>query len=126
MGSCRFELVQRLTERRPLLVIKRGRILRRNLRKEFLTPYDVRERLREKGIEDVSTLRLTYMEGDGSFSVITNDRSRQQEAPARAPGFSHEKPIAHHRSAVGSRDVPLVIAFVNAGRLGLCSDTRSA
>jgi len=80
-GSYRFEFVRRLTEPRPLPVIKRGRILRRNLRQEFLTPDDVWEQLREKGIDDISTVRLAYMEGDGNFSVITTDgRQRQDDA----------------------------------------------
>jgi uncharacterized membrane protein YcaP (DUF421 family) len=80
-GSYRFGFVQRLTEPRPLLLVKRGRIIRRNLRQEFLTPEDVLEQLRERGIEDLSTVRSAYMEGDGNFSVFTTDGRRR--APLR-------------------------------------------
>lgn len=80
-GSYRFDVIQRLTEPRPLLIIKRGRILRRNLRQEFLTPDDVREQLREQGIQDISTVRLAYMEGDGNFSVITTSGTRPRTKP---------------------------------------------
>jgi uncharacterized membrane protein YcaP (DUF421 family) len=75
-GSYRFRLVQRLTEPEPLLLIRSGRILRRNLRHEFLTVDDLWEQLREKGVDDISMVRQACMEADGSFSILLADSGR--------------------------------------------------
>lgn len=54
----------------PLLLVRDGRILHRNLRHEFVTEDELRSKLREHGIEDLSKVRKAYMESDGGVSVI--------------------------------------------------------
>jgi len=88
-GSFRWKAVARLTEPAPLLLIDRGRVLARNLRREFLTREDLDAQLRLKGIDSPSEVRKAYMESDGKFSVIQCDRKRGDQAPgddARVPG----------------------------------------
>ena len=41
----------------PLLLIRDGRVLRRNLRHEFVTEDELKSKLREKGVTDVSEVR---------------------------------------------------------------------
>jgi uncharacterized membrane protein YcaP (DUF421 family) len=54
----------------PLLLVNRGRIQHRNLRHEYVTEDELRSKLREKGVNDLSEVERAYMEADGSVSVI--------------------------------------------------------
>lgn len=66
----RWKLVQKLTEPPPLQLVKDGRVLGRNLRKELLTLDDLKGQLREAGVEDIASVRAAYLEGDGKLSVL--------------------------------------------------------
>ena len=87
-ASFRWEVVRRFTDAPPLLLIDRGRILGRNLRKEFITRADIEEQLRKHGITDIARVRAAFMESDGDFSVIT-DEAPQSEAPKRRTPGAH-------------------------------------
>ncbi|HYH10780.1 MAG TPA: YetF domain-containing protein [Thermomicrobiales bacterium] len=65
--------IQRLTAPPPLPVIKDGKMILHNMRKEFLTKDEPMAQLREEGIEDVSKIKAAHIEGDGNVSVITYD-----------------------------------------------------
>ncbi|WP_457391752.1 DUF421 domain-containing protein [Roseateles sp. P5_E1] len=78
-ASCRWPLVHKLTEPAPLQLVKAGRVLGRNLRKEFLTREDLEAQLRQAGVEDVGAVRAAYLEGDGKLSVLRYDEKK----PAR-------------------------------------------
>jgi uncharacterized membrane protein YcaP (DUF421 family) len=54
----------------PLLLVERGRVLRRNLRKEFVSEEELRSKLRERGIDDPAQAEKAYLESDGQFSVV--------------------------------------------------------
>jgi uncharacterized membrane protein YcaP (DUF421 family) len=54
----------------PLPLVRDGRILRRNLRHEFVTEDELQSKLREHGIDDVRQVAKAYMEPDGEVSVI--------------------------------------------------------
>lgn len=69
----RFRWAHKLLNPAPLLLIRDGRILRQNLRKEFLTTDDLKEQLREHGIEDVASVKRSYLESDGRLSVIKHE-----------------------------------------------------
>ena len=56
----------------PLPLIKDGRLLRRNLRQELITTDELMSELRQQGVESVDAVRRCYLEGDGHFSVITD------------------------------------------------------
>ena len=53
-----------------LPLVLNGRLLHRNLRHEFVTEEELRSKLREKGVRDVSEVAQAYMESDGTVSVI--------------------------------------------------------
>lgn len=63
-------LVAKLTDPPPLLLVKRGRLIHRNLRREHLTREEVESELRIKGVEGFAGIKAMYLEGDGSFSVL--------------------------------------------------------
>ncbi|HEX6969563.1 MAG TPA: YetF domain-containing protein [Micromonosporaceae bacterium] len=67
----RFPRLRRLIQPRPLLLVKDGNLLRRNLRRELITEEELRSQLRQHGIEELRQVRRLYMEPDGQFSVVT-------------------------------------------------------
>ena len=69
----RFPRVGRLLRPAPLLLIKNGRILKRNMRQEMITEEELMGQLREQGIEHVNKVKKCYLEGDGRISVIASD-----------------------------------------------------
>ena len=74
--STRF---QRLIEPPPLLLIKNGQLLYRNMRKELITEADLMKQLREQGISDIAEVKEAYMESDGQISAIENKEKHHQK-----------------------------------------------
>jgi uncharacterized membrane protein YcaP (DUF421 family) len=54
----------------PLLLIKNGRMLPRNMRTELITRDELMTHLREEGVSSVSEVQQACMEPDGMISVI--------------------------------------------------------
>lgn len=73
-AAFRWAPVRRLLEPRPILLIRDGRILARNLRHEFLTLEDLQAQMRQHEIASIAEVRRAYMESDGKFSFLTVDR----------------------------------------------------
>jgi uncharacterized membrane protein YcaP (DUF421 family) len=69
----RFPGFERLTRDRKLKLVEDGRMLRRNMRREFVTSEELMAQLREQGVEDCTGVKAAYMEGDGSISVIKKE-----------------------------------------------------
>jgi uncharacterized membrane protein YcaP (DUF421 family) len=66
----RFPAVQRLLRPAPLPLVKDGRVLRRNMRREMITTEELMSQLREQGVESVAEVKVCRLEGDGHISVI--------------------------------------------------------
>jgi uncharacterized membrane protein YcaP (DUF421 family) len=58
-------------EPEPLLLVKNGRIIRKNLEKELISEDDLKSQLRQQGVEDLSSVKKVYLESNGHFSVLT-------------------------------------------------------
>ena len=54
----------------PLLLIRDGQMLRRNMRHEFVTEEELKSKLREKGVAEISEVKEARMESDGEVSVL--------------------------------------------------------
>ncbi|HEX6154620.1 MAG TPA: YetF domain-containing protein [Burkholderiales bacterium] len=59
-----------LLEAPPLLLIRDGQMLRRNMRHEFVTEEELKSKLREKGVANISEVKEARMESDGEVSVL--------------------------------------------------------
>jgi uncharacterized membrane protein YcaP (DUF421 family) len=70
--------IERLVHPPPLLLIKDGRVLRENLRRELITMAELESLLREQGIGRTEEVKRAYMEGDGQLSVIKLDGEQPQ------------------------------------------------
>jgi uncharacterized membrane protein YcaP (DUF421 family) len=75
--SYRFPWFNRLTEPPPLPLIKDGKMLRKNMRRELITQEDLMSQLREQGLDDVGKVKEAYMESDGHISVVQQKQQRQ-------------------------------------------------
>jgi uncharacterized membrane protein YcaP (DUF421 family) len=53
-----------------LPLIKNGKMLRQNMKKELITEDELLGQLREQGVEEVQEVKWCYLEGDGQISVI--------------------------------------------------------
>lgn len=69
----RFPAVQRLLRPAPLPLVREGRMLRRNMRQEMITPEELMSLLREQGVEGVEEVKRCFLEGDGKVSVIKRE-----------------------------------------------------
>ena len=65
-----------------LELVRNGRLLPRNLRREFITKEELMSQIRQQGVEDLAHVKRAYLEGDGRISVIS-DQSAQQRGPQR-------------------------------------------
>jgi uncharacterized membrane protein YcaP (DUF421 family) len=61
-------------------LIQNGRVLHRNLRREFVTLDELMSKLRTRGIEDLSLVKRESIQGDGEISIVTVDRPSQRGA----------------------------------------------
>lgn len=74
----RVPALRRLLRHPPALLIDRGRLVRRNMRRELVTEEELRAVLRKEGLDDVAAVRSAFMEADGEISVIPADDRRER------------------------------------------------
>lgn len=84
----RFPALRRLTRPPPLLLIKDGKMLFRNMRQEMITTEELNSQLRQQGVEHCSDVKRAYIEGDGSISVIRNDKGDTGQKDDALKGIS--------------------------------------
>jgi len=66
----RFPAFERLTREPRLKLIEDGRLLRQNMRREFVTEEELMAQIRENGCEDCQEIKAAYIEADGRISII--------------------------------------------------------
>lgn len=59
-----------------LLLVKEGRMIRRNMKKELLTEEELISEIRLNGVKDLKDVEEAYMETDGRISVISNSKTQ--------------------------------------------------
>lgn len=69
-ASFRFPAVARLVQPRKLPLVRNGKPLWRNMRRELITMEELRAKLREEGHANLDDVRAVYMEADGVISVL--------------------------------------------------------
>jgi uncharacterized membrane protein YcaP (DUF421 family) len=73
--SYRVHAVRRLLIPRPLLLVKDGRVLQKNLEQESLTRDDLLSHLRQEGVESPRQVKAARLEPGGHISVIPYEES---------------------------------------------------
>ena len=69
----RWPKAARLIRPRPLLLVRDGQILHRNMRRELISEEELYGRLRQHGIDDLSKVREVRIEPDGKLSVLSRE-----------------------------------------------------
>jgi uncharacterized membrane protein YcaP (DUF421 family) len=77
--SVRFTFLHRATKSSPTLLLQNGQLLEDALKKQRVTPGEVRAAVRAKGIAALEDVEAVVLETDGSFSVL-----RKLETPSRS------------------------------------------
>ena len=68
--SYRVPPLRSVLEPAPLLLIDKGQILWRNMRKEYMSESELLSKLREHEITDLKEIEKAYMESDGQITVL--------------------------------------------------------
>lgn len=66
----KFPNLQNFLNPPPLLLVKNGKLIERNLEKELITEEELMSQLRQQGVELIQEVKIAYMEADGGISVI--------------------------------------------------------
>lgn len=81
-ATFRFRWVERLFAARRLCLVRDGRPIRRNMRREFISQAELMAKVREEGLEDLADVKAMYLESDGEVSLIRqpgkDDRPRHR------------------------------------------------
>ena len=68
--SFHVPFVEKLVSGAPLQVVQDGRLMWRNMRREYLTEAELMAQLRRHGIEKIEDVKAAYIEGEGQLTVI--------------------------------------------------------
>jgi uncharacterized membrane protein YcaP (DUF421 family) len=71
--SYRFPWFERFAQSDVICLVKNGKMLHRNMRREMLTEEELMSKVREQGVENLSEVKDIYMESDGTISVIKRE-----------------------------------------------------
>jgi uncharacterized membrane protein YcaP (DUF421 family) len=71
--SYKSSLIRRFTEPPSIILVKNGKPVLRNMRREYITRSDLHAKMREEGIEDMARIKEMRLESDGTISVVQMD-----------------------------------------------------
>jgi uncharacterized membrane protein YcaP (DUF421 family) len=75
----------RFTTPPAIVLVKHGRIVQGNLRREHVSAEELESKLREQGVERLQDVKLALMESDGAISVIRYERPKRPDARRKQP-----------------------------------------
>ncbi len=70
----RFPALRPLLRPSALILIKNGKLQRRNMRKEMISEEELIGELREQGVSRVDEVKFSFMEANGHISVVKKDK----------------------------------------------------
>ncbi len=76
----RFRPVRRFVEAAPVVLVRHGQLVRRNLRREMISIPELMGLLRQHGVTRLSEVRFARMEADGEVSVIMSPAAGGESA----------------------------------------------
>jgi uncharacterized membrane protein YcaP (DUF421 family) len=75
--SFHIPFIERLISGSPVQIVRDGRLMRRNMRREYLTEDELMAQLRRQGIENIEDVKAAYIEGEGQLTVISRKPAEQ-------------------------------------------------
>lgn len=89
-GAYNFTAVRRLVEAKPLPLIRDGRLLRSNMRRELITVEELQARMREEGVSEIAEVRTAYMESNGEISLLLAEDAGRKKGGGQKPATAAE------------------------------------
>ncbi|WP_426058600.1 DUF421 domain-containing protein [Hymenobacter sp. B1770] len=77
-----FPFFDKLIKPGKLLLIKDGRMMKDNMRKELITRQELMSEVRSNGLTDIDSIKEAYMEPSGRISIICK---KEEQNPPEAP-----------------------------------------
>lgn len=77
--SFQFPAVRRFTSARRVCLVSDGKMIRRNMRREFITDEELSSKIRQEGVDDIALVKRMYLEGDGEISLIKHETRETQK-----------------------------------------------
>ena len=68
--SYHYPKIEKLVSAPPLQIIRDGKLLRRNMRKEYITEEELMDHLRKHEIEEVDQVKAAFVESEGHITVL--------------------------------------------------------
>lgn len=84
--SFRFGWFAHFAEPRVIPLVRHGRILTANLKREMVTVDELKSQLRENGIEQLHDVKHAFLEPDGRLSIIKTSPSEEPRKEKGLPG----------------------------------------
>ena len=69
----RWRWVERIVQGRPLPLVRNGKLVMRNLKRERVTLEELRSALRKQNIDGVSRCKHAVLESDGTLTAVRDD-----------------------------------------------------
>jgi uncharacterized membrane protein YcaP (DUF421 family) len=77
--TLRSRRIESFTYPDPMPLVRNGRMMPENMRKQFITKNQLFSMLREHGVTDLSKVKVANLEGSGNVSVIQADGDQAGE-----------------------------------------------
>ena len=75
----RSVFVGKLLTPKPLLLVEDGKVINRNLEKEYITEDELMSHIRQQGQEDLSKVKKFYLESNGHFSMLLESADKRKQ-----------------------------------------------
>jgi uncharacterized membrane protein YcaP (DUF421 family) len=84
-AAWRFPAAGRILQSRPLALVRNGRLIQRNMARQFVTEDELLGKLREHGVDDVRRVKSAHLESGGTVSVVLFEGQADEPPGPRAP-----------------------------------------
>lgn len=79
-ATYRWRWFERVVQGRPLTLVRHGKLVLRNLKRERVTLEELRSALRKQGIDGVSECKQAVLESNGTLTAVRNDVTQHELA----------------------------------------------
>ena len=74
--SFRFSFFRKFAVAPSLILVKDGILQWRNMRREFITKDELLAKIREEGLQEISSVKEMRLESDGAISIVKADEAK--------------------------------------------------
>ena len=75
-ASSRFPVGGRFTVAPRMCLVRDGKLLQKNIRRELVADDELFAKIRQEGVEHVAMVKLMYLEADGEMGLIRHDGAK--------------------------------------------------